>query len=78
MLAVTDVSSRDILLTTQQKRILESKTGFKEKESPTQERKHIGPLNCPHFHYAAAKLTEEELQLPPSIMKMPRRSAESY
>ena len=41
----------------------------------TQEKKHIAPSNCPHFHCVGAKLTGEEWQQPPNILKMPRRSA---
>jgi len=44
------------------------------KKTHTQERKHIGQLNCQRFHFVVAKLTGEELQLPPNILKMPIRS----
>jgi hypothetical protein len=39
-------------------------------------KEHILPqLNCPRFHFVVAKLTGEESQLPPSILKMSRGSA---
>lgn len=40
----------------------------------TRERIHIARSNCQHFHSSATKPTGEVLQLPPSKLKMPRRS----
>lgn len=50
----------------------------KEENQITQERKHIVQPDCPHFHFFAIEPTAVELQLPPSILKMPKISGKCF